>query len=50
MRALKILVIIGLLCSTSKSYSGEFGTEEEAKAMLDRTVNLIIYIVLLKII
>ena len=40
MRVLKILVIIGLLCSTSKSYSVEFGTEEEAKAMLDRTVNL----------
>ena len=40
MRVLKILVIIGLLFSTSKSYSVEFGTEEEAKAMLDRTVNL----------
>ena len=40
MRILKILVILGLLCTTSKSYSVEFGTEEEAKAMLDRAVNL----------
>ena len=40
MRILKILVILGLLCITSKSYSVEFGTEEEAKAMLDRAVNL----------
>ena len=40
MRLLKILVILGLLCTTSKSYSVEFGTEEEAKAMLDRAVNL----------
>ena len=40
MRVLKILVIIGLLCSKSKSYSVEFGTEEEAKAMLYITVNL----------
>ena len=40
MRLVKILVILGLLCTTSKSYSVEFGTEEEAKAMLDRAVNL----------
>ena len=40
MRILKILVMLGLLCTTSKSYSVEFGTEEEAKAMLDRAVNL----------
>ena len=40
MRILKILVILGLLFTTSKSYSVEFGTEEEAKAMLDRAVNL----------
>ena len=40
MRILKILVILGLLCITSKSYSVEFGTEEEAKAMVDRAVNL----------
>ena len=40
MRILKILVMLGLLCTISKSYSVEFGTEEEAKAMLDRAVNL----------
>ena len=40
MRILKVLVILGLLFTISKSYSVEFGTEEEAKAMLDRAVNL----------
>ena len=41
MRFLKIIVILGLLFTTTKSYSVEFGTEDEAKAMLDRAVNLI---------
>ena len=41
MRFLKIIVILGLLFTVTKSYSVEFGTEDEAKAMLDRAVNLI---------
>ena len=41
MRFLKIIVILGLLFNVTKSYSVEFGTEDEAKAMLDRAVNLI---------
>ena len=41
MSFLKIIVILGLLFTTTKSYSVEFGTEDEAKAMLDRAVNLI---------
>ena len=40
MRLSKVLIIIGLLFSITKSYSVEFGTEEEAKAMLNRAVNL----------
>ena len=40
MKLLKIFMIIGLLFTSSKSYSVDFGTEEEAKAMLDRAVNL----------
>ena len=40
MRLSKVLIIIGLFFSITKSYSVEFGTEEEAKAMLNRAVNL----------
>ena len=40
MRLFKVFIIIGLFFSISKSYSVEFGTEEEAEAMLNRAVNL----------
>ena len=40
MRLSKGLIIVGLLFSITKGYSVEFGTEEEAKAMLNRAVNL----------
>ena len=40
MRLSKVLIIIGLFFSITKSYSVEFGTEEEAKAMLNRAVTL----------
>ena len=44
MNYLKILFFAILFISlTSKSFSKDFGTEEEAKNMLDRAVNLINY-------
>ena len=44
MKYIKIFFISWLLISlTSKSFSKDFGTEEEAKNMLERAVNLINY-------
>ena len=40
MKFFKYILLLSLFLFSSKNYSVEFGTEEEAKIMLDRAVNL----------
>ena len=40
MKIFKFILLLSLLLFSTKNYSVEFGTEEEAKIMLDRAVNL----------